>query len=93
MKYTAPTQEQLRKLKDQLGLTGDQMAQVFGLASGVQWRKYSCGSQHLRDLPLQRAFYMAALQVLTNDEIERVRVYMASFGAKWERDGDEAAHE
>lgn len=87
MKYTPPTVKHLAQLKDQLGGTGAQMANLFGMASDVQWRKYTGGAAP-REISLQRAFFMSAMQVLTADEIERVRVHMASFGARWERDDD-----
>lgn len=42
-KYTAPTPEDLHELKARLGYTGNQMADLAGVASNSQWRKYTGG--------------------------------------------------
>ncbi|SQH39536.1 Uncharacterised protein [Salmonella enterica] len=41
--YTPPTPEDLNQLKDKLGYTGAQMADLAGVASNSQWRKYTGG--------------------------------------------------
>jgi hypothetical protein len=39
MKYTAPTAENFQRLKNELRRTGEQMAELFGVAGGEQWRE------------------------------------------------------
>ncbi|EIV9015583.1 XRE family transcriptional regulator, partial [Salmonella enterica] len=41
--YTPPTPEDLNQLKEKLGYTGAQMADLAGVASNSQWRKYTGG--------------------------------------------------
>ncbi|EAS4321028.1 XRE family transcriptional regulator, partial [Salmonella enterica] len=41
--YTPPTPEDLNQLKETLGYTGAQMADLAGVASNSQWRKYTGG--------------------------------------------------
>jgi predicted transcriptional regulator len=43
--YTPPTPEDLERLKSKLGYTGNQMAELAGVASNSQWRKYTGGSE------------------------------------------------
>ncbi len=41
--YTPPTPDDLNKLKESLDYTGNQMADLAGVASNSQWRKYTGG--------------------------------------------------
>jgi hypothetical protein len=43
--YTPPTPGELEALKEQLGYTGNQMADLAGVASNSQWRKYTGGAE------------------------------------------------
>lgn len=61
IKYFPPTPEDLRALKDQLDLTGTQMAEMFGLAGNNQWRKYT-GGVDPRPMSLPMLFLAMALQ-------------------------------
>jgi hypothetical protein len=85
LSYEPPTLGDLRELKEQFGLTGAQMAQLFNVSNDKQWRKYT-GGQAPRPIGIERAFWMAAHQVLDPEQLEAVRAYMASFGALWEID-------
>lgn len=58
--YVPPTPENLRDLKDRLGLSGRQMADLFGLASSQQWHKY-CGGSEPREMSLPMLFLAGAL--------------------------------
>ncbi|MBJ9674513.1 XRE family transcriptional regulator [Burkholderia gladioli] len=60
MKYTAPEPSQLRKLKSDLNYSGAQMADLFGLASPQQWRKYS-GDGAPREMSLPMLFLAMSL--------------------------------
>lgn len=81
MQYTAPTTADLRRLKDELQLTGEQMAELFGLAGGQQWRKYTGGAEP-REMSLQMLFFASARLVLRPQEIERVLKRMREIGAE-----------
>lgn len=67
-------------MKDQLGLTGEQMAELFGVAGGQQWRKYTGGAEP-RQMSIQMLFFAAARLTLTDTELARVRDRMLSAGA------------
>jgi hypothetical protein len=84
--YQAPTPKDLQELKEHFGLTAYEMARLFAVAP-EQWRKHT-GGQSPREISATRAFFMAAFQVLTDEEIERVVAYMASFGARWNMDAE-----
>lgn len=43
--YTPPTPDDLENLKTELGYTGTQMADLAGVASNSQWRKYTGGAE------------------------------------------------
>lgn len=60
IRYSPPTPEQLRALKERLGYTGDQMASLFGLAGNNQWRKYTGGVEP-RPMSLPMLFLAMAL--------------------------------
>jgi hypothetical protein len=81
--YQPPTAADLARLKDQLGFTSPQMADLAGLAQGAQWRKYTGGAQP-RELSPHMHFYMAALLTLTPEELERVVCAMREQGASVE---------
>lgn len=80
MRYTPPSPEDLRRLKNELALTGEQMAELFGLAGGQQWRKYT-GGHDPRDMSLQMLFFAAAQMELDAADIERVFARMRAIGA------------
>jgi hypothetical protein len=84
--YRAPTPQDLQVLKEHFGLTAYEMARLFAVQP-EQWRKHT-GGQSPREISVTRAFFMAAFQVLGDEEIERVVAYMASFGANWNMDAE-----
>ncbi|SFM73261.1 hypothetical protein [Variovorax sp. OV329] len=84
--YRPPTPRDLQVLKEQFGLTAYEMARLFAVQP-EQWRKHT-GGQAPREISVTRAFFMAAFQVLDDEEIERVVAYMASFGASWNMDAE-----
>ncbi len=81
MRYTPPKPEDLQRLKRELDRTGEQMAELFGVAGGQQWRKYTGGAQP-REMAPQVLFFGAARLALTDGEMERVIARMREIGAE-----------
>ncbi|WP_186033514.1 hypothetical protein [Burkholderia gladioli] len=81
MDYTAPTTADLQRLKNELNRTGEEMAELFGVAGGQQWRKYTGGAAP-REVSPQLLFFAAARLALTDDELARVLDRMRSIGAQ-----------
>ncbi|ORJ23938.1 XRE family transcriptional regulator (plasmid) [Rouxiella badensis] len=79
--YSAPTPEDLMQLKDRLGMTGNQMADLAGLAGGEQWRKYT-GGKTPRSMSAQMLFYIAAQLVLEPKQIDSIVAKMRELGAE-----------
>lgn len=82
--YTPPSPEDLEALKKQLGYTGNQMADLAGVASNSQWRKYT-GGESPRSMSPHILFFMAAKLSLSEGEIEKVLEKMRKIGARFER--------
>ncbi|TNV15155.1 XRE family transcriptional regulator [Buttiauxella sp. B2] len=80
--YTPPTADDLNRLKETLGYTGNQMADLAGVASNSQWRKYT-GGESPRAMSPHILFYMAAQQVLSKNELDRVLDKMKEIGASF----------
>ena len=78
--YTPPSPEDLEALKEQLGYTGNQMADLAGVASNSQWRKYTGGAEP-RAMSPHILFFMAAQLSLSPKEIEKVLNKMRDIGA------------
>lgn len=78
--YTPPTPDDLNRLKDELGYTGNQMADLAGVASNSQWRKYT-GGENPRAMSPHILFYMAAQLALSDEELQRVVKKMQDIGA------------
>ncbi|MBP0629944.1 MULTISPECIES: XRE family transcriptional regulator [unclassified Cupriavidus] len=85
MRYTPPKPEDLQRLKNELDRTGEQMAELFGVAGGQQWRKYTGGAQP-REMAPQMLFFGAARLALSEDEMQRVLARMRDIGADVELD-------
>ncbi|HEX8590727.1 XRE family transcriptional regulator [Pseudomonas sp.] len=78
--YRAPTSDDLARLKEQLGYTRPQMADLAGLGKGSQWSKYASPSAN-REISMHMHFYMAALLTLSAEQLEQVVITMGSQGA------------
>ena len=78
--YTPPSPEDLEKLKELLGFTGNQMADLAGVASNSQWRKYTGGAEP-RAMSPHILFFMAAQLALDENELTRVLAKMKEIGA------------
>lgn len=84
MRYTPPPPEDLERLKEQLGYSSTQMAELFGIATGRQWRRYTSQStdpQNRRDMGMHMLFYAMARLELDEATIERVLDRMRQTGA------------
>jgi hypothetical protein len=80
MKYLPPSAADLAQLKSDLNRTSDQMAELFALAGGQQWRKYTGGAEP-RVMGEDRLFYAAARLVLSDEDLSRVYQKMRDIGA------------
>ncbi|MBN3726086.1 XRE family transcriptional regulator [Burkholderia sp. Ac-20379] len=81
MDYAPPSPADLQRLKTELGQTGDQMAELFGVAGGQQWRKYTGGASP-REVSPQMLFFAAARLVLSDEDLARVLNQMRDMGAQ-----------
>ncbi|EAS9164800.1 helix-turn-helix transcriptional regulator [Salmonella enterica subsp. enterica serovar Thompson] len=79
--YTPPTPEDLNQLKEKLGYTGAQMADLAGVASNSQWRKYT-GGESPRAMSPHILFFMAAQLTLSEDDINKITDKMIEIGAE-----------
>ncbi|ELN4157545.1 XRE family transcriptional regulator [Citrobacter braakii] len=79
--YDPPTPEDLNQLKEQLGYTGTQMADLAGVASNSQWRKYT-GGESPRAISPHILFFIAAQLTLDKNELNEVLNKMREIGAK-----------
>lgn len=80
MRYTPPKTVDLQRLKDDLQRTGEEMAELFGVAGSQQWRKYTGGAQP-REMSPQMLFFGAARLALSEEELARVLERMRDIGA------------
>ncbi|EPL0397250.1 XRE family transcriptional regulator [Enterobacter ludwigii] len=78
--YIPPTTEDLAHLKEELGLTGLQMADLAGLAGSNHWRKYT-GGETPRIMGMHMLFFMAAQLALNDKELKKVLEKMREIGA------------
>lgn len=79
--YAPPTPEDLNQLKEQLGYTGTQMADLAGVASNSQWRKYT-GGESPRAMSPHILFFIAAQLALNDNELNKILEKMREIGAK-----------
>lgn len=78
--YTSPSPDDLVRLKEQLGFTGNQMAALSLISSNSQWRKYTGGISP-RNMSPHMLFYLAAQLSLNDDELQKVINKMRDIGA------------
>ncbi|ELM1462754.1 helix-turn-helix domain-containing protein [Salmonella enterica] len=79
--YTPPTPDELNRLKEQLGYTGTQMADLAGVASNSQWRKYT-GGESPRAMSPHILFFIAAQLALSDEDVAAVLEKMREIGAE-----------
>ncbi|MFD4839778.1 XRE family transcriptional regulator [Achromobacter sp. NPDC058515] len=88
--YTAPSTDDLARLKEELCLTGNEMADLAGVSDNRQWRKYTGGAAP-RDMNAAMLFLMAARLTLTEEQLAPVLDKMRTIGASF--DFQEAGHD
>ncbi|ELH4237947.1 transcriptional regulator [Serratia marcescens] len=79
--YTPPSPDNLETLKTELGYTGTQMADLAGVASNSQWRKYTGGAEP-RAMSPHILFFVAAQLALSERDLSKVLDKMREIGAK-----------
>lgn len=83
MNYEPPAPEDLERLKNDLGKSSGEMAELFGLANGRQWRRYlSTEKSNKRDMGMHMLFFAMARLVLTTEDFDRVLTRVREVGAK-----------
>lgn len=91
MRYAPPTPEQLEALKQELGLNSGQMADLFGLATGRQWRRYlSTDPNNRRDMGAHMLFFAMARLELDEATVNRVLDRIRAIGAAIDLGADPA---
>ncbi|WP_184139958.1 XRE family transcriptional regulator [Paraburkholderia atlantica] len=85
MQYIPPTPENLEALKQELQLSSAQMAELFGVQGGRQWRKYT-GGETPREISPHLLFFAMARLELDPETLERVLNRMRTAGATIELD-------
>lgn len=83
--YTPPTTQDVQRVREELGYTSNQMAELASVAAGSQWRKYMGGAAP-RDVSLHMLFFIAARLTLSPDELRRVADKMNEIGAQVDAD-------
>ncbi|HBC0644333.1 XRE family transcriptional regulator [Serratia marcescens] len=78
--YTPPSPDNLETLKTELGYTGTQMADLAGVASNSQWRKYTGGAEP-RAMSPHILFFVAAQLALSERDLLKVLNKMKKIGA------------
>jgi len=79
--YISPSSDDLARLKEKLGFTGNQMAELALISSNSQWRKYTGGISP-RHMSPHMLFYIAAQLSLNDDELQKVISKMRDVGAE-----------
>jgi hypothetical protein len=89
MHYKPPRPEDIERLKSELGLTGAQMADLFGVAGDRAFRRYTSKSgstKNKRDLGAYMLFFAMARLVLKPKDIESILAKMREAGAEIDLD-------
>lgn len=82
MHYEAPTPERLEELKAILGKSSGEMAELFGLANGRQWRRYlSTDQNNQREMGAHMLFFAMARLELDRETLDRILDRMRRAGA------------
>ncbi len=80
--YIPPSSTDMERLKQELGKSSTEMAQLFGITTGRQWRKYmAADSANSREMGMHMLFFAAARLELDEKTINRVLDRMRSVGA------------
>jgi hypothetical protein len=89
IKYTPPSASDMKALKEGLAKSSTEMAELFGVTSGAQWRKYmAADSANRRDMGMHMLFFAMARLKLSPKEIETVLAAMREAGATIDLDAE-----
>lgn len=83
--YVPPSPDDLGRLKGELRFTGQQMAELAGVANNNQWRKYT-GGENPRSLNPHILFFIAAQLALDTYQFETVLLKMKELGGQFSYD-------
>ncbi|MBW5285307.1 XRE family transcriptional regulator [Burkholderia gladioli] len=87
--YKSPSPADLKQLKDRLEKSSTEMAELFGVTTGAQWRKYmAADSANRRDMGMHMLFFAMARLELDPETLERVLNRMRDAGATIELDSE-----
>lgn len=87
--YTPPSPEDMERLKQALGKSSTEMAELFGISTGRQWRKYmAADANNSRDMGMHMLFFAMARLELDAATIERILNRMRAAGATIELDSE-----
>jgi hypothetical protein len=92
MLFQPPTVQQLKQLKEDLGYTGAQMAQLLGLSSSRRWRDL-VNESNPQGITPSSLFLGAARLTLADKQIEQVLEKMRQIGATIDLNADSPAHD
>ncbi|WP_347879251.1 XRE family transcriptional regulator [Burkholderia sp. BCC1640] len=85
--YTPPSPEDMERLKQELGKSSTEMAELFGVSTGRQWRKYmAADANNSREMGMHMLFFAMAQLELDPQTFERVLARMRACGATVETD-------
>ncbi|KWZ43723.1 hypothetical protein WS72_13235 [Burkholderia savannae] len=87
MRYTPPTPSDLEQLKQTLQLSSAQMADLFGVQGGRQWRKYT-GGENPREISPHILFFAMARLELDAQTLDRILNRMREVGATIKLDSE-----
>lgn len=79
--YAPPASIELEELKERLGFTGTQMAELAGVTSDSQWRKYT-NSNTPRAISFHMLFFMASQLTLPETVLSEIINKMKEIGAQ-----------
>ncbi|PRX26830.1 hypothetical protein B0G75_117114 [Paraburkholderia sp. BL18I3N2] len=72
----------MERLKQELGKSSTEMAELFGVSSGRQWRKYmAADATNSRDMGMHMLFFAMARLELDPQTLERILDRMRAAGA------------
>ncbi|WP_311767897.1 XRE family transcriptional regulator [Burkholderia stagnalis] len=82
IQYTPPSTGDMKHLKEVLGKSSTEMAELFGVTTGAQWRKYmAADSANTRDMGMHMLFFAMARLELDPSTLERILDRMRAAGA------------
>ncbi|MET3229972.1 UNVERIFIED_ORG: hypothetical protein ABIC54_002157 [Burkholderia sp. 1263] len=77
----------MERLKRELGKSSTEMAELFGVSSGRQWRKYmAADANNSRDMGMHMLFFAMARLELDPETLNRILDRMRAAGATIELD-------